>query len=112
MRRHHYLDARTRWLTDPGILAKLRVMHRRLAAEQARSLGLLDSDGPGSWTHPTCRECCTPTAKSSHRCSVRSPVILGSTRRLVNCARCVPGLMLDCTLRGPARQRGARSGCW
>ena len=52
MRRHHYLYARTRWLTDPGILAELRVMHRRLAVEQARSLGLLDPDGPGSWTHP------------------------------------------------------------
>jgi hypothetical protein len=52
MRRHHYLYARTRWLTDPSVLAELRVMHRRLAVEQARSLGLLDPDGPGSWTHP------------------------------------------------------------
>ena len=51
MRRHRYLYARTRWLTDPGILAELRVMHRRLTAEQARSLGLLEPDGPGSWTH-------------------------------------------------------------
>jgi hypothetical protein len=52
MRRHHYLYARTRWLTDPGILAGLRDTHRRLAVEQARSLGLLDPEGPGSWTHP------------------------------------------------------------
>ena len=27
-------------------------LHRELAAEQARELGLLDPDGPGSWTHP------------------------------------------------------------
>jgi hypothetical protein len=52
MRRHHYLYARTRWLTDPSILAELRLTHRRLAVEQAQSLGLLDPDGPGSWTHP------------------------------------------------------------
>lgn len=52
MRRHHYLYARTRWLTDPAILTELRVMHRQLAVEQARGLGLLDPDGPGSWTHP------------------------------------------------------------
>ena len=27
-------------------------LHRELAADQARELGLLDPDGPGSWTHP------------------------------------------------------------
>lgn len=52
MRRHHYLYARTRWLTDPAILTELRALHRRLAVDQARSLGLLDPEGPGSWTHP------------------------------------------------------------
>ena len=52
MRRHHYLYARSRWLTDPDILAGLREAHRRLAVEQAKSMGLLDPDGPGSWTHP------------------------------------------------------------
>ena len=52
MRRHHYLYARTRWLTDPVILAELRLTHRRIAAGQARDMGLMDPEGPGSWTHP------------------------------------------------------------
>ena len=34
------------------ILAALASLHRELAAAQARELGLLDRDGPGSWTHP------------------------------------------------------------
>lgn len=52
MRRHHYLYGRTRYLTNPVVLEQLAELHRRIAAEQARSCGLLDSDGPGSWTHP------------------------------------------------------------
>ena len=52
MRRHHYLYARGRYLTDPSVLAMLATSHRQIAAEQARELGLLDPDGPGSWTHP------------------------------------------------------------
>jgi hypothetical protein len=52
MRRHHYLYARNRYLTDPTVLAKLAATHRELAARQARGLGLLDPDGAGSWTHP------------------------------------------------------------
>ena len=52
MRRHHYLYARNRYLTDPDVLAALTSLHRELAAQQARHLGLLDPNGPGSWTHP------------------------------------------------------------
>ncbi len=52
MRRHHYLYARNRYLTDPEVLTALGALHRELAATQARELGLLDPDGPGSWTHP------------------------------------------------------------
>jgi hypothetical protein len=52
MRRHHYLYGRTRYLTDPQTLDALGVWHRKLAADQARMIGLLDPDGPGSWTHP------------------------------------------------------------
>jgi integrase len=52
MRRHHYLYARNRYLTDPNVLAAITALHRVLAAHQARELGLLDPDGPGSWTHP------------------------------------------------------------
>jgi hypothetical protein len=52
MKRHHYLYGRTTWLTHPQVLPKLRAIHQARAAEQARSLGLLDPNGPGSWTHP------------------------------------------------------------
>jgi hypothetical protein len=52
MRRHHYLYARNRYLSDPEVLAALTRLHRELAAGQAQELGLLDPDGPGSWTHP------------------------------------------------------------
>lgn len=52
MRRHHYLYGRTQWLTRPDVLPELRAIHQACAADQARSLGLLDPNGPGSWTHP------------------------------------------------------------
>jgi hypothetical protein len=52
MRRHHYLYGRTRYLTAPGILEQIVELHRELATEQAQRAGLLDPDGPGSWTHP------------------------------------------------------------
>ena len=52
MRRHHYLYGRSRYLTDPAMLAALGARHREIAAEQAGTLGLLDPQGPGSWTHP------------------------------------------------------------
>ncbi len=52
MRRWHYLYGRTRWLTEPTVLAGLRAVHRRSSIDQARALGLLDPNGPGTWTHP------------------------------------------------------------
>jgi hypothetical protein len=52
MRRHHYLYGRNRYLTDPAILDDLADTHRELAAAQAGQIGLLDPNGPGSWTHP------------------------------------------------------------
>jgi hypothetical protein len=52
MRRWHDLFGRTTWLTDPDVFARLHEIHRRSAIDQARSLGLLDPDGPGSWTRP------------------------------------------------------------
>jgi hypothetical protein len=52
MRRHHYLYARNRYLSDPDVLEAICALHRGLAAHQARELGLLDASGPGSWTHP------------------------------------------------------------
>ena len=52
MRRHHYLYGRTRYLAAPAVLDALANLHREIAAVQARELGLLDPDGPGSWTHP------------------------------------------------------------
>jgi len=52
MRRHHYRYLRNRYLTQPELLRELLARHRGLATDQARTLGLLDPDGPGSWTHP------------------------------------------------------------
>jgi len=52
MRRHHYLHGRTRWLTRPDVLADLRRIHQETAVRTAREIGLLDPDGPGSWTRP------------------------------------------------------------
>jgi hypothetical protein len=52
IRRHHYTYGRNRYLTEPAILDQLAALHRHIATEQARELGLLDPDGPGSWTHP------------------------------------------------------------
>jgi hypothetical protein len=52
MRRHHYLYGRTKWLTRSDVLAEIRAIHQRCAVDQARNLGLLDPDGPGSWTRP------------------------------------------------------------
>jgi hypothetical protein len=52
MRRWHYLYGRTTWLTDPAVFAQLHDIYRLCAIDQARALGLLDPDGPGSWTRP------------------------------------------------------------
>ena len=52
IQRHHYLYGRTKWLTRGDVLPELRRIHQVSAVGQARSLGLLDPKGPGSWTHP------------------------------------------------------------
>ena len=52
MRRHHYSYGRTRWLTDPAVLSELRRIHQSTAIRTAEAIGLLNPDGPGSWTHP------------------------------------------------------------
>ena len=40
-------------MTRPEVLAELRRIHQAHSAAAARALGLLDPDGPGSWTHPS-----------------------------------------------------------
>ena len=52
MRRHHYLYGRNRYLSSPAVPEGLAKLHWETAAEQARKLGLMDPEGPGSWTHP------------------------------------------------------------
>lgn len=52
-KRHHYEYGRNRYLTEPVILEQIQEMHRILAAEQAREIGLLDEAGDGSFTHPS-----------------------------------------------------------
>ncbi len=52
MQRHHYLYGRNRYLSCPQVLKGVGRLHRELAVQQAREIGLLDPAGPGSWTHP------------------------------------------------------------
>jgi hypothetical protein len=52
MQRHHYLYSRNRYLSSPEILEGIGRLHREIAVRQAREIGLLDPEGPGSWTHP------------------------------------------------------------
>src|SRR3954447_10491176 len=52
MARHHYSYVRDRYLRQPTVLADLGRLHREAAVSQARDMGLLDPDGPGSFTHP------------------------------------------------------------
>lgn len=52
MKRHHYTYLRNRYLADPAVLAELTAQHRSIAADQARQIGLMQPDGPGTWTHP------------------------------------------------------------
>ena len=52
MRRHHYLYGRNHYLSNPAVLEGLAKLHRELASGQALELGLMDPEGPGSWTHP------------------------------------------------------------
>lgn len=52
MRRHHYLYGRNRYLARSDVLKELGRLHRALAGEQARRVGLLDERTGGSWTHP------------------------------------------------------------
>jgi hypothetical protein len=51
MRRHHYAYAR-RYLTDPEVLERLHEVHSTEAISLAWSIGLLDVDRPGGFTHP------------------------------------------------------------
>ena len=53
MGRHHYLYGRNRYLSEPSVLEGLVALHRSLAIDQARELGLMDPEGPGSFTHPS-----------------------------------------------------------
>jgi hypothetical protein len=53
MRRHHFIYMRNRYLTEPTVLKAIGDLHRSIAAEQARAIGLLDPKGCGSWTHPS-----------------------------------------------------------
>ena len=72
MRRHHYLYARNRYLTDPDVLAALADAHRELAADQARELGLLDPDGPGL-VDPSRPQPDAPRRRQGHHSPLQGP---------------------------------------
>jgi hypothetical protein len=52
IRRHHFLYFHRAYLSKPEIQEAWAEAHTRIAARQAVEIGLLDPDGPGSWTHP------------------------------------------------------------
>jgi hypothetical protein len=47
-----FRHARDKHLTDPDVLADLQALFTEYAVDQARDLGLLDPNGPGSLSHP------------------------------------------------------------
>jgi hypothetical protein len=51
IRRHHYEYGR-RYLDDPEVQGEFLRVNREEAAQLARDIGLLDPDGPGSFSHP------------------------------------------------------------
>lgn len=51
MTRHDRVSG-TRRLCDPTVFAELRPIARRCAVDDARTMGLLDPDGPGTCTRP------------------------------------------------------------
>jgi hypothetical protein len=52
IRRFHFIYFQRAYLSRPEIQEVWAAAHTRIAARQAVELGLLDPDGPGSWTHP------------------------------------------------------------
>jgi hypothetical protein len=110
MRRHHYLYGRDRYLTDHAVLDELQALHRRIATSQARELGLLDPDGPGSWTHPDPSrmlhadgKVVTPLFKARPG-EVRVDKTTGEVIPLSG-----PSLTEGCTSREPERRPGERN---
>lgn len=64
---------RSTYLTRPDVLDALAEVHQLAATEQARSTGLLDSDGPGFWTRLHRGRLLYGTARSSPRSTGPSP---------------------------------------
>jgi hypothetical protein len=52
IRRYHFLYFQRAYLSRPEIQEVWGAAHTRIAARQAVEIGLLEPDGPGSWTHP------------------------------------------------------------
>jgi hypothetical protein len=50
--RQDFLYFHRTYLTDPHLQELMFTVHARRAASQALEIGLLDPNGPGSWTHP------------------------------------------------------------
>jgi hypothetical protein len=48
----HRSNSSRRYLSNPVVLAGVAALYRERTAGQARELGLMDSEGPGSCTHP------------------------------------------------------------
>ena len=95
MRRHHNLYARNRYLTEPDVFAALASLHRDLAAGPARALGLLDPDGPGSWTHPDLSRMLHADGKVITHSFALGPATPASTRSPARFLPAAPIRMVD-----------------
>lgn len=99
MRRHHYLYFRNRYLANPDALAHLSAAHREFAAAQARQIGLLDPEGPGSWTHPDLTRLLYADGKVLTPLFKSGPVTSGRTPRPARHSRAATTQTLACTSR-------------
>ena len=80
MRRHHYLYARGRYLTDPPSSPRSQPCTARSRQIRPANSGCSTPTVPAPGPIPTSRACCTPTAKSSPHSSRPSPATPTSTR--------------------------------
>jgi hypothetical protein len=100
MRRYHYRYGRDRYLTDPAVLQELATIHREANAALARRLGLLDPDGPGSWTHPDPSRLCAWVPKPG----AEAATAMACLRRLAPLVPGAHGVVYDTALRGTHHQ--------
>lgn len=74
VRRYHFSYFHETYLARPDIQEKWAEAHMRIAARQAVEIGLLEPDGPGTWTHPDSSRMLYGDGKVLTRASRRGPM--------------------------------------